>query len=404
MQSGLQNRKINENEKGNLKMKRRMALAAVILTLTCVTACGKGEESKQEFSISEPITEGISSEAGAQEDSKAGDSTGNASAGNTSKEGEAKGGPEDGQKPDDRQEETGESQAKADGAGAEFGFENLSGWAFYFSSGAGGWYTELSINGDGTFRGHYQDADMGDTGDGYPGGTLYYSDFTGKFEDLEKVDELTYKMRLADIDFENQPGQEEIINETLYIYSTAYGIDGGEEFYLYLPGTRIEGLPEEYRQWVGYYNMEAVSATELSFYGLYNVKEQNGFSSNLYEEKSLSERIAAEISYGEEQDEILQAKLQEAGTQTDMNLAGAEILKNWDDTLNAVWGMLMAELDEADKEALRKEEREWIADKDTQAAEAGSGSEGGSIHSLTVALKAAELTKERVYELAEYAE
>ena len=60
MQSGLQNRKINENEKGNLKMKRRMVLAAVILTLTCVTACGKGEESKQEFSISEPITEGIS--------------------------------------------------------------------------------------------------------------------------------------------------------------------------------------------------------------------------------------------------------------------------------------------------------------------------------------------------------
>lgn len=390
-------------------MKRKVVLSAVILTLACVTACGKGEESKPEFSISEPITDDASSkdtssEADAPgEDSKAGDATKDASAGSTSKEGEANGGPEDGQKPDDRQEEAGETQAKTDKGETEFGFEKLSGWVFYFSSGAGGWYTELSINSDGTFRGHYQDADMGDTGDGYPGGTLYYSDFTGKFEDLEKVDDLTYKMRLADIDFENQPEQEEIINETLYIYSTAYGIDGGEEFYLYLPGTRIDSLPEEYRQWVGYYNMEAVSETNLSFYGLYNVKEQNGFSSNLYEEKSLSERIAAEISYGEEQDEILQAKLQEAVTQTDMNLAGAEILKNWDDTLNAVWGMLMAELDEADKEALRKEEREWIADKDAQAAEAGSGSEGGSIHSLIVAQKAAELTKERVYELAEYA-
>ena len=53
-----------------------------------------------------------------------------------------------------------------------------------------------------------------------------------------------------------------------------------------------------------------------------------------------------------------------------MNLAGAEILKNWDDTLNAVWGMLMAELDEADKETLRKEEREWIADKDTRLRQA----------------------------------
>lgn len=390
-------------------MKRRMVLAAVILTLICVTACGKGEESQTDFSISEPITEDVSSKETSSEadalgeDSKAGDSTGNASTGNTSEEGGTKGEPGSGQKSDVRQEEAGETRAEADGAEGEFGFEKLSGWVFYFSSGVGAWYTELAINSDGSFRGHYQDADMGDTGEGYPGGTLYYSDFTGKFEDLEKIDEFTYKMRLASIDFEKQPEQEEIINETLYIYSTAYGIDGGEEFYLYLPGTRVDSLPEEFRQWVGYYNTEAVSKKELSFYGLYNVKEQNGFSSNLYEEKSLSERIAAEISYGEEQDEILQAKLQEAMTQTDMNLAGAEILKNWDDILNTVWGMLMAELDEADKEALRKEEREWIADKDAQAAEAGSESEGGSIQPLIVALRAAELTKERVYELAEYA-
>lgn len=390
-------------------MKKTIVLAISILSLTYVSACGKGEESQPNLTITEPIAENTSIEDtsigdASKEDASVGDasakdtsaektSTDNAS----SKEGSAAEDSIGSQSPKDP---SGEGEAKGE---TEFGFEKLSGWAFYFSSGAGGWYTELSIDSDGSFKGHYQDADMGDTGDGYPGGTLYYSDFTGKFENLEKVDDFTYKMRLTDIDFEKQPDQEEIIDETLYIYSTAYGIDGGEEFYLYLPGARIDSLPEEYRQWVGYYYMEAVSETELPFYGLYNIAEQNGFSSGFYEEKSLSERIAAEISYSEERDEELQAELQAAATQTDMNLAGAEILKNWDDTLNTVWGMLMSELGEADKEALRKEEREWIADKDAQVLAAGKGNEGGSMQPLIEAQKAAELTKDRVYELAEYA-
>lgn len=385
-------------------VKKGIVLTAVILALTGVAACGKEEERRPEVSVSEPVTEDTGSEEKAPEDAFSGEDP---EAEDPAEEGkDTQEEPENEDVSDMQQAEGEETPPKTDSAEPEFGFEKLSGWVFYFSSGAGGWYTELSINGDGTFRGHYQDSDMGDTGEGYPGGTLYYSNFTGKFEDLEKIDELTYKMRLASIDFEEQPEKEEIINDTLYIYSTAYGIDGGAEFYLYLPGSQIAGLPEEYRQWVGYYNMEAVSETELSFYGLYNAAEQNGFSSNLYEdlyeEKSLSERIAAEISYGEEQDAKLQAKLQEAMTQTDMNLAGAEILTNWDDTLNTVWAMLMAELDETAKEALKQEERAWIANKDAQVSKIGEEHEGGSMQVLDRTLKAAELTKERVYELAEY--
>lgn len=379
-------------------MKKRVFLAAVILIVTCISACGKGEEGQEGTSISEPITEAISPEEGAQTKEAKGDNSGEGAA-----QGEEQSQQKETQKSDAQQAGGGETQAKADGAGTEFGFEKLSGWVFYFSSGAGGWYTELSINADGTLKGHYQDADMGDTGEGYPGGTLYYSDFTGKFEQLEKVDEFTYKMQLSDLNFDRQPEQEEIIDETLYVYSTAYGLDGGDEFYLYLPGSKVADLPEEYRQWVGYYNLEAVTETELSFYGLYNVKEQNGFSSNLYEEVSLSERIAAEIHGAEERDEELTAKAQEAMTQTDMNLAEAEILKNWDDTLNTVWGMLMSELDTKTAEDLKKEELAWIAAKDAEVAAAGKECEGGSIQPLIEAATAAELTKERVYQLAEYA-
>jgi len=75
----------------------------------------------------------------------------------------------------------------------------------------------------------------------------------------------------------------------------------------------------------------------------------------------------------------------------------------WDDTLNTVWGLLEANLNEADMEALRKEEKEWIAFKDAEVQAAGQECEGGSIQPLEEATRAADLTKARVYELAEYA-
>jgi len=62
-----------------------------------------------------------------------------------------------------------------------FSFEEVADREFYFSSGAGGWYTVLHIHGDGSFDGHYQDMDMGDSGSEYPEGTLYSSDFSGRF-------------------------------------------------------------------------------------------------------------------------------------------------------------------------------------------------------------------------------
>ena len=46
--------------------------------------------------------------------------------------------------------------------------KKMDGETFYFSSGAGGWATELKVYADGTFEGHYYDSDMGDRGNGYP--------------------------------------------------------------------------------------------------------------------------------------------------------------------------------------------------------------------------------------------
>lgn len=76
----------------------------------------------------------------------------------------------------------------------------------------------------------------------------------------------------------------------------------------------------------------------------------------------------------------------------------------WDDTLNIVWKLLESELDEEKMAALRVEEREWIARKEEAVTAAGQEYEGGSMQVMAQFRKVAELTEERLQELAEYAE
>lgn len=160
-----------------------------------------------------------------------------------------------------------------------FSFADVENLEFYFSSGAGGWATELEIASDGSFKGHYEDSNMGDVGEGYSG-MVYYSDFEGKFTRPEKVNDTTYSFKIDSIDYPLGFG-EEIKDGTLYKYTEAYGIEGAEEFYMYLPESKISELPEEFLSWIGIYISDSPEADsdELSFYGLYNVTEQEGFSS-----------------------------------------------------------------------------------------------------------------------------
>ena len=365
-------------------MKKKAVVLAVIFFMAVLAGCGQGNGDQIQY----PVIEEIPTEQSDAEESGTGQS-----------------GTEESLQGEQQNEPKQENQeAETDQKDIEFGFANLSDWLFMFSSGAGAWSTELSINSDGSFQGLYNDSNMGESGEGYPDGTRYSCSFKGKFDNLEKVDEFTFKMKLISLTFAKEPGTEELADHVRYVYSTAYGLDSGEEFYLYLPGAELAKLPEEYRRWVGYYDLETVAETKLPFYGLYNINMENGFSSYVYEKQSLSERIAEMISYAEERDAELTAKLQEDVTQLDMNETSAELLQNWDDTLNNVWRLLESELDETKMESLRVEEREWIIQKEEQVKTAGQGCEGGSMQSMIESMKAAELTKERVYELEEYAD
>lgn len=281
-----------------------------------------------------------------------------------------------------------------------FSFAEVANLEFNFSSGVGAWHTALYIHADGTFEGSYLDSDMGDLDpETYPNGTRYYNAFTGRFTEPEQVNDYTWRMQVAELTHV-YPFGEELMDGFRWVYSEAYGIYGAEDVYLYLPGAPLAELPEAYRSWVGYYDLTQTEETELPFWGLYNEAQQNGFSS--YPLPDPAELFRAELATAEQLAAQAEEALQAAMTQTEMNLAAAELYRIWDDTLNTAWMYLKQELEPAAMQQLTAEQLTWIAEKEDAAAAAGAAYEGGSMQGMVVNLEAAELTKQRVYVLAEY--
>ena len=132
----------------------------------------------------------------------------------------------------------------ASSTGQGLTFADLSGLEFNFASGAGGWWTTVTIAADGTFSGHYQDSDMGDTGSGYPNGTRYVCDFSGRFSALKKVSDYEYSMQCVSLTTKGTKGAVQIVDGVKVINSDPYGFDKAGKFLLYLPGRGVQGLPK----------------------------------------------------------------------------------------------------------------------------------------------------------------
>lgn len=296
------------------------------------------------------------------------------------------------------EEEAGSSQAEASQNQADaFSLDDLKKLEFCFSSGAGGWATYMYIEADGSFSGEYFDGDLGVTGEGYPNGTMYQCDFSGRFTQPVQVNEYTYSMQIQELHYAEEVGKEEIKDGMLYCYTDVYGLDGAEDILIYLPGAPLEELPEEFRSWVGYYDLSYTTDTELPFYALNNEARQYGFSSydmveNLKENLTFMEDWSASIENSLRNDSL---------TQMELNEKTKELYDLWDSVLNNVWNVLKRIQDEEAMSALIVEEREWIALKEQSVAEAGAEYEGGTMQSMIMNEKAAEMTKARVYELME---
>lgn len=73
--------------------------------------------------------------------------------------------------------------------------------------------------------------------------------------------------------------------------------------------------------------------------------------------------------------------------------------RKWDDELNQIYDLVKGTLSETDSEKLRKEQLEWIEERDKSAKEASLKYEGGTTESLEYVATQASLTRERCYEL-----
>lgn len=164
-------------------------------------------------------------------------------------------------------------------------FNTIAG-KYTFTSGAGYWSTQLEVFSDGTFSGQFQDTDAGARGEGYSA-TMYLSKFSGKFINPKRINDYTYSFKLDNINYENEPGTEEIGDpygtngdvKVLIKYSTAYGLDNGTEtVYAYTADAPIADLPEGFMSWINHLrSQETRNNAKLSYKCLYAVEPEFGW-------------------------------------------------------------------------------------------------------------------------------
>ena len=114
------------------------------------------------------------------------------------------------------------------------------------------------------------------------------------------------------------------------------------------------------------------------------------------------EAVRMEINGAEEQTAALNRRMQAAQTQTELNELAGQKFQVWDNELNSVWKRLENTLSKDAMDRLRAEERTWISQKEKAMQQEAAAFGGGSMASMAYAEKGTELTRARVYVLAEY--
>lgn len=177
--------------------------------------------------------------------------------------------------------------ASSYGSSTEYTLENVLSQLpdfFYFSSNAGGWWTRIYIEGDGSFYGLYMDSDLGYSGfegmelDGLPQyiNSWYYRycSFSGKLEVVQQVNNLEFQLQVTNIVYDHTPGTwEEVVRDgepEVYVYTEPYGLTPLDTLYLYLPGRETADLDGECLQWISYSANDFEYPEQLKYWGLYN--------------------------------------------------------------------------------------------------------------------------------------
>ena len=156
-------------------------------------------------------------------------------------------------------------------------FSKIQGKWFEFTSDVGAWSTELIMAENGAFSGNFHDSEMGETGEGYPNGTVYGCTFHGQFSDPEKVDETTWKVKIK-VEMDEAQVPEAIEDQIRYVTAPPYGLEKAETVMIYETGTPIEKLPEGFMSWSHMQEVDPDAKT-LPYYGIWNETDDAGFVS-----------------------------------------------------------------------------------------------------------------------------
>ena len=161
-------------------------------------------------------------------------------------------------------------------------FAQFEGMEWSFSSGAGGWSTDLRILPDGSFSGEFHDSEMGESADAYPGGTVYYCSFTGSMSLSGQADENPCTIRIDSLI--ESPGQEETIDDGIrFVPSRPYGLSEGDEMQLYRPGTPTDGFTDEMKMWAHLFDEAESEPATLENWFLYSAGNDSGFVGIAYD-------------------------------------------------------------------------------------------------------------------------
>lgn len=132
-----------------------------------------------------------------------------------------------------------------------------------------------------------------------------------------------------------------------------------------------------------------------------NSEKDNGKDTTVATENETKYDVDGRIETAKKEVDALEAKLQdESLNQTEINKLASDISTVWDNAMNDIIKALETSVDEDTMKDIEKEQTDWAADKDEKVKEAQAS--GGSMAAYLGAMKAAELTEERVNELKEY--
>ena len=148
---------------------------------------------------------------------------------------------------------------------------------FVWTSGAGGWETELRIDETGSFTGRYFDGELGDRGPANPNGTMYLCNFSGKLSEPVAVGDGSYSCEVIRLTPDRDARQVYYENGMKYILTEPNGLALGNRIVIYSPGMARDELPEAFVTWMMYAHSAFDASGYLVNYGIYNQNLECGF-------------------------------------------------------------------------------------------------------------------------------